>query len=499
MYDEERKERRRLYVASFRDDIPNLSRGLLIPRRVIYSAPERAVETKLEWYLRPGILLTFSVLVFALSLGSAAQSILSGSMSAAAPNAVPDVSEFAPRALNYGLLITYDEQSADVAYDNLVTEKNDFIELDMGVNELRLYASGTVSTTIPILQKPEPDSWWFIPTGSYTITTRTPKEYSAFANLYFPQSLRFGENYYIHGTPYYGDETRVPDGYEGGGVWLTDADATYVFATVATNTPIIVRGTSRTHDLFVYETDVPEMHARQYLVADIKSSTVLAAHGLTEIVPIASLTKLMTALVAAENIDLDRTVPIDDDGGTFVTTLIPRLKAGNSASMYSLLQLLLVESSNEASEVVADVLGRDTFLERMNDTARTLGLRDTSFTDPSGLDAGNVSTVSDLFRLVQYIYDNRGFILELTRDEHLPTAYTNGQFGQLANFNYIDDVNFVAGKVGETEAAGQTSVSLHTVQIQGEERLVAIILLGTDARTNDVKTLVSFIQKKYSE
>jgi len=116
---------------------------------------------------------------------------------------------------------------------------------------------------------------------------------------------------------------------------------------------------------------------------------VLAASDLDRVVPIASLTKLMTALVAAEHINLDQDVRIRGSG---VTSLIPRLREGYSASMYSLLQLLLIESSNEAAEVIASVIGRDEFLRLMNEKAAAIGMEHTTFTDPSGLDDGNIST-----------------------------------------------------------------------------------------------------------
>jgi D-alanyl-D-alanine carboxypeptidase len=128
--------------------------------------------------------------------------------------------------------------------------------------------------------------------------------------------------------------------------------------------------------------------------------------------------------------------------------------------MYSLLQLLLVESSNEAAEFIAGIVGRERFVTLMNEKAGALGLANTTFTDPSGLDSGNTSSVGDLLRLAQYIYNNRSFILELSVNQDIQTAYKKGQFGKLENFNTIEGVDsFIGGKVGDTLAAGQTSVS----------------------------------------
>jgi len=145
--------------------------------------------------------------------------------------------------------------------------------------------------------------------------------------------------------------------------------------------------------------------------------------------------------------------------------------------MYSLIQLLLVESSNEAAETIAGELGREQFIEAMNAKARQLGMMDTSFADPSGLSAENVSSVADLYILTKYIYNDKKFIFDITANETLSTVYVGGEFDGLINFNEVEDMeNFVGGKVGETNAAGQTSVSLHKLKFQGVERTLAIIL-----------------------
>jgi D-alanyl-D-alanine carboxypeptidase len=206
----------------------------------------------------------------------------------------------------------------------------------------------------------------------------------------------------------------------------------------------------------------------------------------------------MTAVVAAEELQLDRRVYAASS--SFVTSMVPRLDSRSSVSMYSLLQLLLVESSNEAAEVIAAEFGREEFIAAMNTKARQLGMLNTTFTDPSGLDSGNVSTVGDLYQLTQYIHKNRKFIIDITRDVTLPSAYQGGDFSGLINFNEIDDVTgFVGGKVGETIAAGQTSVSLHELKINNTTRTVVFIILGSEQRTADVQTLVSFVERQFGD
>jgi D-alanyl-D-alanine carboxypeptidase len=262
--------------------------------------------------------------------------------------------------------------------------------------------------------------------------------------------------------------------------------------------PVLVHTPPATPDAFIYQPAVPGVGAPQYLVADVNNGTILATKGINEPVPIASIVKLMTAVVASEEIDLDTRVRAN--APSFVESLIPRLADRSSVSMYSLLQLLLVESSNEASEVIASQLGRETFIDRMNEKGKQIGMYDSVFADPSGLDAGNISTVGDLYTLVRYIHEHRSFIFDITDTTRVSTDSQGGEFGTLVNFNRIEDIDsFVGGKVGETNAAGQTSVSLHQLEIQGEERLVVVIVLGSSERSKDVATLLAHVDQVFSD
>ena len=143
-------------------------------------------------------------------------------------------------------------------------------------------------------------------------------------------------------------------------------------------------------------------------------------------------------------------------------------------------------------------MGRDEFIAAMNAKARQLGMLQTNFADPSGLSAENVSTVGDLHRLTKYIYEDRQFIFSITAGKEPGSIYVGDEFSGLINFNEIEDMeSFIGGKVGETRAAGQTSISLHEVDLQGEERVLAVILLGSDGRTEDVEALLSYVQNRY--
>ena len=316
--------------------------------------------------------------------------------------------------------------------------------------------------------------------------------------VYQPWTLAFQGNFFIHGWPTYADGTEVDTQFSVGGIRLENDDAKRLYSKVAIDTPILIHEDTKEKEVFVYEPKIPELKTPHYLIADVDNSTVLASSDLEAVAPIASVTKLMTALVAAEHINLDSSVFVEEP--TFVQSLIPRLGERSKVSMYSLLQLLLVESSNEAAEVIAAELGAEEFVAKMNQKARSLGMMSTHFADPSGISAENTSSLSDLLRLAQHIYTNRSFIFELTANQNLPTIYVGGEFGELVNFNQVAELdNFIGGKVGETIAAGQTSVTLHTISVKGTERVLAIIILGSENRNEDVRALLKYAEERFGE
>ncbi len=498
--------RKQIRLASHHDDVPMQISGVLIPasytdyaKRHANPVADVAVLPAEGFVLsRIYILIPMVALLLITTFGSVISWSTDGKDAVAAPVVyVANEKLPEPTPLHYGIqpMLSHPNFFFETKA-SFIEDKLTFIEADLTGMRIIYYEEGIEVYAAPILSKGKEGSWWETPAGLYEIELKEENHFSSFGNVYQPWSMVFQGNFFIHGWPQYSDGTPVPEGYSGGCVRLSDEDAEALYSFVSKGVPVLVHEKDFENDNFVYEQKIPELTAPHYLLADIKSNSVLASSDLDEVVPIASITKLMTALVAAEYINLDKDVYVSQE--KYVTTLIPRLQGRYQASMYSLLQLLLVESSNEAAEVIATQVGRERFIQLMNEKAMSLGLENSTFTDPSGLDDGNVSTVSDLLRLIQYIHYNRSFILELTFDQDLPTAYKSGEFGELENFNLIEDVDsFIGGKVGETLAAGQTSVSLHKLDINGEERLLALIILGSESRTDDVNKLLDYITEQF--
>lgn len=236
----------------------------------------------------------------------------------------------------------------------------------------------------------------------------------------------------------------------------------------------------------------PKTYARSLLVGDIDNGDIIATKNPDQLSPIASLTKLMTAIVADEIVGTDSDVVVSR-GAVATYGAQGRLIAGEKYSVAEIFYPLLLESSNDAAEVLAESYGREDFLIKMNEKARSIGLTYTNFDDPSGLSEDNKSTARELFLLSQYIHKFREYIFDITKLKKYSLGkknwYNNSRF---KNYNY-----YIGGKNGYTEEAGKTLIALFQLPLEGEDsfRNIAIILLDSADVEKDVRYILKFLNE----
>lgn len=386
---------------------------------------------------------------------------------------------------------------------DFINQKKSFIEADLTAMQVTIYQDGEIVKQVPILTKGRPGSWWETPAGLYQIQTKEKSHFSTFGYVYQPWSMAFQGNFFIHGWPTTPNGAPVASSFSGGCIRLSTADAKIVYDLVKVGMPVLVYAKAFDSDNFEYseplierQSTLPGVSAKAYLAADLKNNHVLLAQNAVEEVPIASITKLMTALVAAEYINLDATSTVPESA--IVSTSVPRLKAGYRINPYQLLYPLLDESSNEAAFMLAGYLGRERFVSLMNQKAVALGMIHTRFTDPAGREDGNVSTAEDLFALAKYLLNNRSFILKITSNTVGYNAYGSSQFADLQNFNvFTGQPGFVGGKVGQTTVAGQTIISLFNETLEGRTRPIVIIALGSTDNAADARAILTHLKTTY--
>ena len=154
---------------------------------------------------------------------------------------------------------------------------------------------------------------------------------------------------------------------------------------------------------------IPEVRSHAYYILDESAASVLAARNEHTAVPIASITKLMTALVvleAGQPMDQAVTITADDVRGTAGSG--SRLAAGHRLSRQDLLHLALMSSENHAAQLLGRTYpgGLAAAVDAMNAKAQLIGMHDTHFADPTGLSAENRSSPVDLVKLVNAAYQH---------------------------------------------------------------------------------------------
>ncbi|GIX27488.1 D-alanyl-D-alanine endopeptidase [Pelomicrobium sp. G1] len=150
--------------------------------------------------------------------------------------------------------------------------------------------------------------------------------------------------------------------------------------------------------------DGPHLKSAAALVLDYASGTELYAKNSTEVMPIASITKLMMAMVVLDaGLDLDEPIAIAAADVDTLKHTSSRLRVGTVLPRRELLRLALMASENRAAAALARTYpgGTEAFVRTMNVKARIIGMARTEFVEPTGLDARNVSTAQDLAKLVE--------------------------------------------------------------------------------------------------
>lgn len=382
--------------------------------------------------------------------------------------------------------------------DTLAQAHDSLIAADLTNMKLYLFVNGHATATIDILSKGKRGSRWETPTGLYKIETREKDHFSSIGEVHMPYSMQFFGNFFVHGWPYYPGGEPVPEGYSGGCIRLSTEDAEKVFEFAKRGTPIFVweDENASTTKMTMTSTPAPRLSAKAFLVADLHTGDVYAEKSANAIYPIASISKLLTALVANETIHFDRTLTVNGDDRAQTDGTPGSILKGDTFTVGELLYPLLMESNNSAAYTLARYNGQDNFVTWMNDKAAAIGMEKTHMEDPSGISPENVSTANDLFKLMRYIEDSQSFILNLSREPAKKLKAENGRTYNFANFNHFAGTKeFLGGKVGYTDEARQTMTAVFEVPVRGATSTIAIIILGSDERKSDIEKLLNWFKR----
>lgn len=241
---------------------------------------------------------------------------------------------------------------------------------------------------------------------------------------------------------------------------------------------------------------LPYLSARAVLVKDLSTDTLLYQKDASQPLPIASTTKIMTALVASEYFQPNSVLTVKEGAG--IPGASVGLFFGENLSFRSLLYGMLLPSGNDAAYAIAEnypggVLG---FVSAMNKKAAILGLKSTHFDNPAGFDSPNhYSSALDLAIITQEALKDsqlaRIFSTKETEIVSLDKRFNH----HLSNLNkLLSQIDGVLGiKTGYTEGAKENLVTL----VDRERHQVLVVILGSDDRFGETTRLIDWIYRNF--
>ncbi len=230
--------------------------------------------------------------------------------------------------------------------------------------------------------------------------------------------------------------------------------------------------------------------ASSYAVVDYDTGTIIASKNQDEPLPIASLTKIMTAVVALDLADPSEEFSVTENAASEIPTKIG-VTPKEKLTLNELLHAALMTSANDAVEVIKDGIdtkyGHPVFMKAMNEKAAFLGLSHTHFTNPQGFDnPEHHSSVGDLVILTHYALTNYPLITDIVKKDQTLLA-ENSKHGQFLLYNWNGLIDVYPGafgvKIGNTDEAGKTTI---VASEREGKRMIAAVLGAPNIKKRDL-------------
>lgn len=236
----------------------------------------------------------------------------------------------------------------------------------------------------------------------------------------------------------------------------------------------------------------PHLSAKAYVVFDDESGEEIFSHNVTTRHEMASVVKLITAdtLFTQSSSTLAATATIvwqsySTEGESGM------LELGERYTLRELLFPLLLTSSNDAAEAIAQMRGREKFLVAMRARAKAVGMSSTTIDDPSGLSPRTTTTARDLMALLRFLYRENRHELDITMlPRYVGTHHTWQNIDPVAQLP-----GFIGGKQGHTDTAQSTLAALFSVPTSVRtHRTIGIVLLGSTDLEGDTTAILTALK-----
>lgn len=242
--------------------------------------------------------------------------------------------------------------------------------------------------------------------------------------------------------------------------------------------------------------DMPTISASSAAVVDKESGASLFAKNAQAVYLPASTTKLMTALVVRESMQLDDVITVPEIG--LIDGSKIGLRPGQQFTVHSLLKAMLIHSANDAAEVLSSQYpgGTSAFVVRMNIRAQELHLRQTIFENPTGFDGTHHQTTSaDLAQLSREVVKDP-VLQEIvkTKSEYITDVSRKLSFFITNTHQLVGTDPTITGiKTGTTDGAGQVLIT----QVERPAHTFEVVVMGSGDRYQDTRRLIEWVDSAY--
>jgi hypothetical protein len=252
---------------------------------------------------------------------------------------------------------------------DVYTYEGDYVVANLKTKIITLKNGTSTIASYPIISQGRPGSYYETIGGIYVNDYKTPLHFSSIGHVYMPYSIHVFGNYFIHGIPYYPDYREVSSTYSGGCIRLATNDAKKVYDFVQRGTPIVItQGDEMTF--------IPTATSSKHLTDN-------------------QMTRLMVATISLEVLTQDNEIMGTDGEMTTRRAILPKL---------------LLKNDETVAELYARSIGKDAFIELMNQKAQALGMGHTNFTDVTG---PTKTTYEDYMRFMYYIRAHKRYLLDI--------------------------------------------------------------------------------------
>jgi len=283
------------------------------------------------------------------------------------------------------------------------------------------------------------------------------------------------------------------------GLNLLGSKTNFLFSAQIPNLKAQINQESATTTVSCFFDDIT---AESFLILKVDNrneKTVLAQRKSSQQLPMASITKLMTYLVANEFYKNEQAITITPDIVQQANTL-NALLPGDTLKVKELIPIMLIESSNDAAFALTKVIGEEGFLDLMNLKANELGLENTYFYNPTGVDPEarnmpqdqiNYSTAIDIANLTLYLLSSNTEFLNIVSQKEYPLYKDGKKVSVMKNTNELigEIPEIIGGKTGTTDRAGECLMVIFKPKDK-QEHIIGVVL-NSKQRFVDMKKLLS--------